>query len=232
MPRASAFGRVLLALILGFAALFVGAVFLSLAGGGRPGPPPGPPWLPPALNHAGMLLGSLALILLLSRGRPALYGLRLPARFPAVAVLLLTLGITALASVVNAVLPGAGLTFTAGYTFPQTVLGVWIFASVAEETLTRGLVQGYLAPLADRAFTIGRLRLSLPVIAGAVFFSAMHLALFTMGIDASTVLQIVAFALVVGMVAGYARERSGSLLPAILVHMLANAGGWAVDRLL
>jgi membrane protease YdiL (CAAX protease family) len=228
MPRASAFGRVLPALILGFAALLVGAIFVSFTGSGRPGPT----WLPPALNHTGMLLGSLALILILSRGRPAAYGLRLPGRFPAAAIVLLTLGITGLASVVNAILPGAGLTFTAGYTFAQTVLGVWIFASVAEETLTRGLVQGHLAPLADRAIAIGRLRLSLPVIAGAVFFGAMHLALFTMGIDASTVLQIVAFAFVVGLVAGYARERSGSVLPAMLVHTLANAGGWAVDRLL
>jgi membrane protease YdiL (CAAX protease family) len=220
------FGRVLLALALGFAALLVGAVLVSLAGPGHPTA------LQPALNHAGMLLGSLALMFLLSRGHPAAYGLRLPSPFPLAPLLLLTLAITAAASAANAVLPGAGLTFMAGYTLPQMVLGVWVFASVAEETLTRGLVQGFLAPLSDRALRVGRLRLSLPVIAGALFFGAMHLALFTMGIDAATVLQIVVFAVLIGLVAGYYRERSGSLLPAILAHALANAGGWLFDTLL
>ena len=67
--------------------------------------------------------------------------------------------------------------------------------------------------------------LSLPVLAAAVFFSAMHLMLLTMHVDLVTVLVIVLVALLLGLLAGYYRERSGSLIPAIVAHTLANLTG-------
>lgn len=46
-----------------------------------------------------------------------------------------------------------------------------------------------------------------------------------MGAGGYQVLITVFFAFVLGLVAGYQRERTGSLVPAIMVHMFANVGG-------
>ena len=46
-----------------------------------------------------------------------------------------------------------------------------------------------------------------------------------MGADVGGVLIAVLFAFVLGIVAGYYRQKTESLIPAILVHMLANVGG-------
>ncbi len=224
-PRTHAVRRVVLAGVLGLLVLVVQSVFISIVSALRPEEFRQMPWLMAPTNHTGMLLGTVPLLLLLSHGRLATYGFAWPRRFSVWWSVGLACGISAASLGLGTLLPGQGLTFAQDYTLLQTILFVWIYASIAEEVLTRGLIQGYLAPLAARGLNIGRLRLSVPVIVGAFFFGAMHLALFTMGIDPSTVFQIVAFAIAVGLVAGYACERSGSLLPAILVHALANITG-------
>jgi membrane protease YdiL (CAAX protease family) len=53
-----------------------------------------------------------------------------------------------------------------------------------------------------------------------------------MGVPASTVLLIVGFALLLGIIAGFYREASGSLVPAVLAHATANATGALADWLL
>jgi membrane protease YdiL (CAAX protease family) len=191
------------------------------------------PWLKHDLGtHTGMLLASLILIAILSKGRFSTYGFRLPKGSWFIRLALLSCGISALASILGHVLPGEGLTFAEDFTFLDNVFRVWIYASVAEEILTRGLIQGYLSPLSDRGVSLGRLRISVPVIVGAIFFGAMHLGLLTMGIDASTVMQIVVFAFLIGIVAGYFREKTGSLIPAVIAHALANVAGWIVEAIL
>ena len=111
---------------------------------------------------------------------------------------------------------------------PQTPLGVvlfvWIYASVCEEVLARGLLQSCLAPLAHLRFCLfRRWPLSVPVLLSALFFGAMHIVLWpTMGAQA---LAPMTLGLLLGLVAGYYREQTGSLLPAVLIHALANIGG-------
>jgi membrane protease YdiL (CAAX protease family) len=46
-----------------------------------------------------------------------------------------------------------------------------------------------------------------------------------MGMSINKALVIVLFAFLLGIIAGYHREKSGSLAPAIIVHMFANIGG-------
>ncbi|MDD5263238.1 MAG: CPBP family intramembrane metalloprotease [Candidatus Bipolaricaulis sp.] len=105
----------------------------------------------------------------------------------------------------------------------QTVVRVWVVASIAEEILTRGLIQSSLGVLSDVGFSVGAHFLSLPVLTGALAFSAMHLVLLKrIGAKAAPVL-VVAFLL--GCIAGVYRETTGSLIPAVLVHMLFNVGG-------
>ena len=120
-----------------------------------------------------------------------------------------------------------------GLTPMQTVIRVWIAASLAEEILMRGLVQSSLGLLSDIGFSVGAHFVSLPVLAGALAFSALHLVLFKrMGAKAAPVLV---FTFLLGCVAGVYRETTGSLVPAVLVHMLFNIGGavpvWVVSAI-
>ena len=93
------------------------------------------------------------------------------------------------------------------------------------EVLVRGYVQSYLEPLSVVAFGIGRLKVSLPVLLSALFFSLMHLLLFATDTHPVTIGVILVFTFLLGLVAARQRERTGSILPAITTHMSFNVGG-------
>ena len=73
--------------------------------------------------------------------------------------------------------------------------------------------------------------MSVPVIVGALFFSLMHLA--AVGDTTSTwaVVVFLLLAAILGTMAGYYREKTGSLVPAVVVHMMFNVSGSLVDYL-
>ncbi|MCX6093055.1 MAG: CPBP family glutamic-type intramembrane protease [Candidatus Bipolaricaulota bacterium] len=105
----------------------------------------------------------------------------------------------------------------------QTVLRVWIVASIAEELLTRGLVQSLLAPLSTAGFRVAGELVSVSVLLAALAFAAMHLVLVrNMGAKAAPVIVL---AFLLGCVTGVYRQTAGSLIPAVIVHMLFNVGG-------
>ena len=105
----------------------------------------------------------------------------------------------------------------------QTILFIWIYASTCEEIFVRGLLQGYLAPLERHKITLVGKQISAPVPLCAIFFGAMHVVLWPRIGPQAIVPMILATGL--GLVAGYYREKTGSLLPAIFVHALFNVGG-------
>jgi membrane protease YdiL (CAAX protease family) len=99
-----------------------------------------------------------------------------------------------------------------------------LFGPAAEEFYTRGWLQGFLQPLQTRLVKLGSASVSVPVLTGALAFGAMHLKVgFTT--DTWTGVTVVIFATSLGFLAGIVRERTGSLLPAIAVHLAGNAGG-------
>lgn len=104
----------------------------------------------------------------------------------------------------------------------QTVVFVWIYASLCEETLVRGLLQSLLGGLAEAGVAV-RSKLSLPVVVSALAFGAMHLGL--IGRIGPAAIPIILMTIFLGFVAAHYREKTGSLVPAILVHMLFNMGG-------
>jgi membrane protease YdiL (CAAX protease family) len=185
-------------------------------------------------TQATMLAASLVLMLALGRGKLGRYGFkpvtgaqfRTAFIFGSVAAVAVHLVLALLWRIV----PTSGTHPTmAGASFLQIVVTVWIVASTCEEIFLRGLVQGFLDPLKDFGVTLFGIRVSLPVVTAAVLFGAMHLMLLTMGTDAYLVGSIVGMATVLGLVAGYYREKTGSLLPAILIHMLFNIYGGASE---
>jgi membrane protease YdiL (CAAX protease family) len=106
----------------------------------------------------------------------------------------------------------------------QDILFIWIYASICEEIFTRGLLQSFLSPLTRYGFTLAkRWRISLPVLFSGLYFGAMHIVLIkTIG---PAVIVVMTLAACLGIAAGYHREKTESLIPAIIIHGLFNVGG-------
>ena len=122
-------------------------------------------------------------------------------------------------------LGGTGNPLAKSLSFPQIVLFVWIFSSIIEEVFTRGFLQGHLSVLSGKHMKLLFVRIELPVLISALFFACMHFTLLFAGVDATTMAVTFLFTFSIGLMAGYLRAKTGSLIPAIAVHMLANIGG-------
>jgi hypothetical protein len=179
-----------------------------------------------------MGLLALGIMLLLGRGRLQRFGFRRRAPLPLSRVLLTVLvaEVPILVAFLPFVRPGAEH-FVADFSFWQIVVGVWIVASTTEEIVVRGLFQSYLEPLSSVRLAAGRLAVSLPVVAGALLFAAMHLPLLALGIDPVLGAEILVMTLALGLIAGHFREVTGSLLPAIVAHSFANITGMGAETL-
>jgi hypothetical protein len=101
----------------------------------------------------------------------------------------------------------------------QQVLFFVIAAPVQEEIIFRGLVQSFLQRHWPGAVRVSTARLSTAVLCTAVLFAIVHL-----GSGVATV----AGALVLSVVAGEMRRRTGSLVPAFIVHSLFNVASMLV----
>ena len=189
------------------------------------------PWLSDgAVIQVTMLMASVALAAGLSRGRLRKFGFR-TARLGQLARALVCGAIAAvvihtLRMALAAALPHMGGHPTVGgASFAHRVVTIWLLASTSEEVFHRGLIQSFFEPLRSRGITLLGIRLTLPVVTGGVLFGATHIMLLTMGATGAFVGLLVGSAVVLGLVAGYWREKTGSLVPAILVHVLFNVTG-------
>lgn len=90
-----------------------------------------------------------------------------------------------------------------GWTTALVWIRACLLAPVGEELLFRGVLYSWLRTKRGAAFTIG---------VTAVLFAAIHAG-------APTMLLL---ALAVGVAAGLIRERTGSVTPAVIVHVLQN----------
>jgi membrane protease YdiL (CAAX protease family) len=199
------------------------AVALLSLSAGRFSPFPDGSFLPSSfVTHSVMVILSLALGWALFRGNPASFGLtRGTYRFrPAILLWALpTAVLSALAIAASGSAEDSGP--LADRSKLQIILFVWVYASLCEEVLTRGLLQTLLSR--DRAPVAGSRRLSSPVVLSALFFGAMHLVLVpSMGAAAAAPILLAVF---LGWIAARYREATGSLLPAVIVHALFNIGG-------
>ena len=108
---------------------------------------------------------------------------------------------------------------------PYQLLIVLFMASISEELLSRGLVQGMVKD-GTPIVVFGRFHISPAIIAGASVFSLIHLSIYITGGDILTTIIIMFYASVLGIFAGKAREQS-NLGAAILTHLFFNVGGIA-----
>ncbi len=107
----------------------------------------------------------------------------------------------------------------AGLLLPWWKAGLYVGlgAPLQEEIIFRGLIQGGVTRTAPGDVSVGRIRISHATLIVATLFATIHLevAVFT---------AVAAF--VLGIIAGELRKRSGSLIPAVIVHVLFNAGSF------
>ena len=108
---------------------------------------------------------------------------------------------------------------------PLPVLLVILYSTLVEELFTRGWLQGYLEPKGGQYAPSLISAVSVSVLASALVFTAMHLTLVGKGVDAGSVVIILTFTASAGLLSALARERTGSLLPAIWTHLAGNLGG-------
>lgn len=181
-----------------------------------------PPWLRAFITHTFMWIFSILIIILLTKGKIGEYGFT-RGRFLLTAKIFLWAVPTAIFSVMGFVASRSGQDINGdfGLSHLQNIVFVWIYASTCEEIFTRGLLQSFLSPLTKYGFTLlKKLRLSLPVLFSGLFFGMMHIvAIDRMGPP------VIVFASALGIVAGYYREKTESLIPAIIIHALFNIGG-------
>jgi membrane protease YdiL (CAAX protease family) len=97
---------------------------------------------------------------------------------------------------------------------------LWLYfgvgASIQEEVIFRGLLQSFLEQRWITLFLVFGASLSPAVLFAATLFGIIHLGSGPI---------VLAGAIVLGLVAGELRRRSGSLLPAVIVHALFNLPG-------
>ncbi|SYZ73136.1 membrane hypothetical protein [Candidatus Zixiibacteriota bacterium] len=176
---------------------------------------------------------SLIAILFLGRGKFAEYGFRRP--LPGTISVsklshwfwpgLFALVIGAAASIALLIMGAAGNPIIRQLTMPQILLLVVIFSSTIEEIFTRGFLQGHLEPLSHISLNLIFFRTTLPALISALFFACMHFSLLFSGVDIATMIITLLFTFSLGLLAAHQRARTGSLIPAIGLHMLGNIGG-------
>lgn len=177
-------------------------------------------------THLGMLTFSILIILILTKGRLKEYGFNWNLNFPFMKIVFISLVFGFLSSLIgSSFIDSTSKMPATDFTLIEKILYIWFFASISEEVLTRGLIQGFLSSLKHIGIKFLNYYLSLPVIIGAIFFGAMHLALLALGVNILSVMTIVVFGIVLGLIAGYQKEKINSLIPAIIVHICFNIGG-------
>lgn len=100
-----------------------------------------------------------------------------------------------------------------------------LYSSFSEEIFTRGFIQSLMGHLTDSKVNLVVARVSIPAITSGLLFGSLHLSVYFGGSDILTTVIIVFYTTLLGIVAGHLFEKYNSLVPAILVHVAANAGG-------
>lgn len=185
------------------------------------------PWLQAVGPNSIMLIASLG-IMMLSSQRWGDWGLQLPRSFSWPTLVATSLGVaTACAAIMNIVIKDECMEFIKQLSFVQVVLVVFIYAPLCEELFCRGL----LFKLVSSGYERVKL-MSAPVLFPAIFFAATHLIVKSQGISWLYVGLIVGYAFVCGLVTGYYRALTASVVPSIVAHSLFNITGYIFYRIL
>lgn len=192
-----------------------------------------PWWLKPVVRQGAELLMALLAIAVVWKGDFRRFGFRVSGNLKiwksALASLpLFVFGILVGGLIASLITILVGSTPSYDFGSPnllQQIVKIWLLASITEEIVFRGLIQTYLSSRLSSSFSIFRIQITHAALVAAVLFSLAHLVLLTRGAGATQMAVIVVSTFILGVAAGYFRESSGSLVPAIIIHMLFNVWG-------
>lgn len=105
---------------------------------------------------------------------------------------------------------------------PANILGnmtlQWVVVGVSEETMFRGLIQTYLMRNLEGSVKIAGHEFHIGTVVGAIFWGGFHFINILMNMPIDTVLFLVLLTTAIGLLMGYAYQKTGSLLTTIIVH--------------
>ncbi len=183
------------------------------------------------VTQTSFLILSLVLIILFTRGKVSNYGLKGvklgKLKNPVLFGIVWSFAAVSIGAVLRIIIDSPGgndgeMMMPGGLLKP--ILSVWILASISEEIFFRGFLQSFFMPLKQYGLRLFKAYLSAPVMICAVWFGLGHLGLLSI-MSSDIVIAIVLNAIVLGLLAGYYREKTGSIIPAIVVHMIFNIVG-------
>jgi membrane protease YdiL (CAAX protease family) len=158
---------------------------------------------------------ALLLIFLLNRKGPGFraYGFAVPRRRYVRFALLLGLPFAFAAVWLSRVFPSKPPFDVSRFPFWMIVLYFVVAAPIQEEVIFRGLIQSFLQQRWQNSFNGFSQAFSSSAVWTAMLFSVVHLAAGP---------AVIIGAMVLALLTGELRRRSGSLVPAVLVHALFN----------
>jgi membrane protease YdiL (CAAX protease family) len=189
------------------------------------------------ITQITLLVISLILIYIFSKGNLSTYGFKsikikqlikpVLISIPTVFLLMVMAGLVI--GISGSIPEGGNATMKGGML--KTIISVWLIASTCEEIFYRGLILSFLASLKKYGFKLFRSHISVPVTVSALGFGLGHLCLLNR-MNSVIVINLVILAIALGFIAGYYREKTGSLIPAIAAHMTFNIVGFMIPELL
>jgi len=183
------------------------------------------PWILSDLVHIPQFLIPLLLIYHITEGRLGEYGFNLredPPLFTHRRMLVLGIASGLLMSLryLSQIVRGVPL----GISQPVNVVNVvgtmtfqWIVVGVCEETMFRGFIQTYLMNNLEGGIEMAGHELHIGTIIGAIFWGGFHFINMLVMPLGSTVFLVV-LTTMIGVLMGYAYQRTGSLLTTMTVH--------------
>jgi membrane protease YdiL (CAAX protease family) len=182
------------------------------------------PWLLSLLVHIPQLLIPLGVILCLTGGRVRSYGFNFDedAHLTHRRVLAIGLGFGLLMSIKY--IPQIVRAGSVEIPTPVTKVDIvgrmalqWVVVGISEETMFRGLIQTYLMNNLEGYVRIVGHRLHIGTVLGAVFWGVFHF-LNVLIMPLGPVVFLVFLTTAIGLIMGYAYQRTGSLLTTIIMH--------------
>lgn len=181
------------------------------------------PWLGQVGLQSLVVLGCWLLGKIVFKGRSAAYGITWPSGVSRLQIAGPAMLLGGLVSVFILASGAAGMSIAQEYGFLKYLFFVWIFSSVMEELFLRGFLHSVIAtptPTEPRLF-----RPTSATTATALLFGCMHITVLAKS-DATTTVIIMLATTALGFVVGWLREKSQSVLPAIVGHMFFNIGAF------
>ena len=181
-------------------------------------------WIFADLVHIPQFLIPFIMILYITKGRPSHYGFNLKEELPFTHIRMLIIGLCSglLMSIKHVTQIVKGLPLDV----PQPVTSInilgymtfqWIIVGLSEETMFRGLIQTYLMEKLEGETKIGGHRFHIGTVIAAIFWGCFHIInILTMPLSAAVFTVVMTTP--IGLLMGYAYQRTGSLLTTILVH--------------